>query len=234
MSAVDEDDEPIDFDIKKIRVTVTTSTSKLKKSNPIVKLNRLTKEEILKHTKIQTYDSKRKTKPNDDETPYITRSKVQKEKLIESGESSSLVHKRKSDTAAANLTHSKKQKLSNSTGLPKSEIVSIPPKEQYNSEKSSSKRIDDTAVAVLPFRMKEIVWGKIKGWPHWPAEITGIEGKRYEVTWFNDYRKSKLFQSQISKFTRNFDEHAVKFSTSVGLETAAKEALICLAQRSKK
>lgn len=29
-------------------------------------------------------------------------------------------------------------------------------------------------IALLPFQTGEIVWGKINGWPHWPAKITKI------------------------------------------------------------
>lgn len=51
-----------------------------------------------------------------------------------------------------------------------------------------------------------------------------------EVIWFNDYRKTKLYRSQLFKFTPNIDEFAKKFKGTAGLETAAKEALYSYGQ----
>lgn len=62
-------------------------------------------------------------------------------------------------------------------------------------QKSSNDRSDMTskAVAIFPFDVD----GKIRGWPHWPAKVLRIERRRFEVEWFNDYRRTKLFRSQM-------------------------------------
>lgn len=242
VSIVDDDDNQIDFDTKKIKVTVTTSFPKINKYSPVVKLKRLTEQEISEYTKIRT-DRKSSYNQNVPVTlnmpgGILTRSK--KQKFIESGGIIPVYEstlKRKSDFEKTLIPHPKKQKLSNDKGLPKSEIIPIASNEQSKFEASKrmeTQQIPNTTVAVMPFKINEIVWGKIRGWPHWPARITVLEGRRYEVIWFNDYRKSKLFPSQVFKFTENFEKFAVKFPNSVGLQTAAKEALIFMAHLSKK
>lgn len=47
------------------------------------------------------------------------------------------------------------------------------------------------------------------------------------VRWFNDYRVTKLYRTQLFKILNNFDQFAKKIPDTVGLETAAREALIC-------
>lgn len=122
--------------------------------------------------------------------------------------------KRKLD---ALIKKTKKQKSSEQMGLPITEVVT-----------SNINTKNENIVSVLEFARGEIVWGKLRGWPHWPAKIKRIEQKKYEVVWFNDYRKSKLFRSQIYKFCKNFDEFSKKFGKTIGLETAAKEALLSM------
>lgn len=57
-----------------------------------------------------------------------------------------------------------------------------------------------------------------------------MSGRRAVVFWFNDYRKTNLYRTQIFKFLVNFDEFSKRFSDTVGLEAAAKEALIVYGQ----
>lgn len=88
-----------------------------------------------------------------------------------------------------------------------------------------------TVVAQVQFKVGEIVWARIKGYPSWSARIISFPSNKMAwVTWFNDYRKTKLYRTQLYKFLLNFDEFAKRFKDSVGLETAAKEALICYGQ----
>lgn len=88
-----------------------------------------------------------------------------------------------------------------------------------------------TMVSQIQFSVGEIVWARIKGHPHWPARIVSFPSNKMAwVTWFNDYRKTKLYRTQLFKFLLNFDEFAKRFKDSVGLETAAREALICYGQ----
>lgn len=82
-------------------------------------------------------------------------------------------------------------------------------------------------IARVEFRVQEVVWAKIKGSPHWPAKINSFPSNRTaEVVWFNDYRKTKIFKTQLFKFLVYFDEFAKKFNDTVGLEAAAKEGLM--------
>lgn len=90
-----------------------------------------------------------------------------------------------------------------------------------------------TTVAVIPFTVNEVVWGKIRGWAHWPAKIIRIENRRYVVEWFNDYRSTSLFKSQIFKFYPNFSLFADKFNSTVGLKDAAHEAMLYLKSQKK-
>lgn len=47
----------------------------------------------------------------------------------------------------------------------------------------------------------------------------------YEISWYNDYRKSKIYKSQAHKFLNNFEEFSAKFDDIIGLRTAAFEAM---------
>lgn len=85
------------------------------------------------------------------------------------------------------------------------------------------------------FKVGEVVWAKLRGFPCWPARIEKIIGDKkqlIEIFWFNDYRKSKVYRSQIFNFHDNFSQFSKEFESHVGLETAAKEALIYLARKS--
>lgn len=96
--SVTKNDEPIDIDLNKIKVTMT-STIETKKL-PIVKLKRWTKEEIENYTKIQR--------------PILQVSKktAQNETIMNT--------KRKSDSEFGYMTHAKVRKLYKDMALPKS------------------------------------------------------------------------------------------------------------------
>lgn len=86
-------------------------------------------------------------------------------------------------------------------------------------------------MAIPEFKLKEIVWAKIKGFPHWPATVEKIYGKTNqmaEIFWLNDYRRSKILKTQMFKFVKNFDMYAKDYDKYIGLETAVKEAMILL------
>lgn len=42
-----------------------------------------------------------------------------------------------------------------------------------------------------------------------------MELRRYDVFWFNDYRRSKIFRTQIFKFYENIPKYAEKFNSSI-------------------
>lgn len=77
----------------------------------------------------------------------------------------------------------------------------------------------------------EIVWGKLKGWPAWPARIKQISANKIEIVWFNDYRRSYVFKNQIFKFHANYEQFSKNAQTRIGLETAIKEAVLFAASR---
>lgn len=81
------------------------------------------------------------------------------------------------------------------------------------------------------------MWAKIKGHPYWPAKFERIYGQKnqmVEVYWMNDYRRTKFFRTQLKKFYKHFDEFKENFSKYIGLETAARAAIIYLANRNQK
>lgn len=81
-------------------------------------------------------------------------------------------------------------------------------------------------IAIQDFAINEVVWGKFKGWPHWPARVVAINTKKIEIVWFNDYRKSQMFRSQLFKFKSNFENFTKKCHTNAKLDTATKEAIL--------
>lgn len=144
--------------------------------------------------------------------------------------------KRKSDIGAGMMTRSKKPKTLADTGLPPT--TEIMDESSPNTSIERTKPVTSTNTIsnpALEFKVGEVIWGKIRGSVHWPAIITGIiHGKRcqrFELLWFNNYLKTIVFRSQLFKFESNINEFSKMFPTTIGLETAAKEALIFLASK---
>lgn len=133
--------------------------------------------------------------------------------------------KRKSDCSIGDDLKCKKKKITRNT--------IIETKESENAmEASSDQNISSTVtIAVNLFVVGEVIWGKIRGWPHWPAKIIHLKGKFFEVEWFNDYRTTKLYRSQVYKFYPNYDLFAEKFDKTVGLKTAANDALLYISSK---
>lgn len=225
LTSTDEEGRPIEPDSDKVKVTVTvTENDQTNHSNrfPVVLLKRLSKCTIEKYT-----NPKSAVTENRPQHRYATRGKQQFSSKESTKNEPKPELKRKSELESAKLNIPKKQKVAKENVLPQTiELV-----ENVNEICKPVTKIstENNIIAVLDYSLHEIVWGKIRGWPHWPAKITSIEGRRYEVIWFNDYRKSKLFRSQLFKFFKNYDEFSKLFDQKVGLETAAKEAVILLA-----
>lgn len=245
--SVKENDQLIDFNRETIKVTVTDQTNQW---NPVVRLKRLTHLDILKYEKrlesksikpIANTSEVSKVNYSEVESTYdadinnglrihMTRSKTQRtiDNRVENcmGNQKMINSKRKSEIEISQLTHSKKAKSSKDKGIPATtevpQIIEEIPK------------ITKKTIAIVDFKLKEVVWAKIRGSHHWPAEIISIKKRQYQVRWFNDYRTTNVFRTQLYKFKSNFHEFAKKFSTSIPLETAAKEALLVLANRSEK
>lgn len=134
-----------------------------------------------------------------------------------------MTEKRKSAVPSETITTSKRRKLSNEPlpGTVSKDVIT-------NCNDTNKKTI-----AVLPFKIGEVVWCKIRGSSHWPAKILSYDNRKFDVFWFNDYRRSKVFTSQLFKFGKYFNEFAKKFNSSIRLETAAKEALLYLGQKTR-
>lgn len=82
-------------------------------------------------------------------------------------------------------------------------------------------------IAPIVFQIGEVVWAKIKGSAHWPAKIKSFpSSKMVIVVWFNDYRTTKIYRTQVFKFLIHFDTFAKSFDRVVGLKKAAQEGLI--------
>lgn len=88
---------------------------------------------------------------------------------------------------------------------------------------------DNLFIAEIDFRIGDVIWAKLKGSPYWPAKVERIYGAKnqmMEVLWFNDCRRSKIFKTQGECFLKNFEKNSKFFKTHIGLETAAKEAVM--------
>lgn len=210
---------PVDMHTK-IHVCVTKDLS--------VRLDRLTKDEI--DRKIKEIESPStaftenqqiiaSAESNGKFEVRITRSKAKQALVSKHNQSRSKLNK-----SNENRTNEKKV-----GGLKrKSENIN-----DRNSESTSAKRrkLEPNEIAELEYSIGEVIWAKIRGFPCWPARIVGIKSGKtqsYDIIWFNDYRRSNVFKTQIFKFHPNYERFSIKFSTHMGLETAAKEALIHL------
>lgn len=131
------------------------------------------------------------------------------------------ISKRKSDFNYN--TRSKRQKLNENENLSESTIVNV------ETKKTKAKKTNNALC--IEYTIGEVVWGKIRGSPDWPAKIVNKIDRKYELLWFNDYRKTMVFYSSLSKFYDNFEKFSKHFETKVGLECAAKEALLYLASK---
>lgn len=225
VTSTDEDGREIDSDLNKIKVTVSESRTDLYDSYtnrfPLVRLTRLSKYTIEKYT--QNIITTTHNHNNNKTETTANRNHSDLKSLLKT--------KRKSDLGSEALTIPKKQKLAKGNGLPQT-IQKVDANEICTEKRKDSTEINgNNVVSNLTYTLNEVVWGKIRGWPHWPARITSIEGRRYQVQWFNDYRNSKLFRAQLFKFYKNYDEFSKPFAQKVGLETAAKEAVIFLAHK---
>lgn len=250
------DNEPIDFDMDRVTVTVTS---------PIVCLKRLTNAEISRYVDGSQISLKRKS---DVSTQMMTRAKKQKISTVLQNVNASNVepHKQTSNEMIhdsnkhhTNETKSNKEKTSDPVpSYALRTMVSKRPSQrtsthiQTNLENRQHSSIErrkcgilneetdgastfakDRTVALPDFSVDDIVWAKLRGSPHWPARIVAIENGRFEIYWYNDYRKSKVNRSQLFKFHVNFDTFSKKGNSNVHLETAIKEALITLASKAK-
>lgn len=105
-------------------------------------------------------------------------------------------------------------------------------KKNYDSDK---KEPESKAIVKMAFQIDDAVWVKIRGHPTWPAKIEKFHYGRtlmVDVFWFNDYRRTKVFGSQLQNFLLNLQTYKHTFQNHIGLETAVKEAMIYLTSKS--
>ena len=64
----------------------------------------------------------------------------------------------------------------------------------------------------VSFHVGEVVWAKIRGYPHWPAIITGIEDdnkeKKYAVSFIGDNTHASLAKKYLVKFEKGLKLYA--------------------------
>lgn len=205
--------ERIQFDPERIKVSVTT---------PVVVIKKLSEKEIFEilHTgKTENQLNSNQKRDSDIPTTSMVQAKRQK---VHDTELPTTVQTNSKDVAALKSTC--RPQLSPvaermSTSCTHSNITAANSIGNIDSQSTSN------TVSVLEFELNEVIWAKIKGFTEWPAKIVGIEKNKYEIFWFNDYRRSKVFRSQIKKFN---NENFEKFSKNkrLGLEAAIKEAIL--------
>lgn len=196
-SLTDENGEQVNFDPNRIKVSLT---------EPIVRLVRLSREDLEKALNPGHKPAAVKPQP-------ITRVKKRKhDKLSDANiysdlhSESTIKQKPKTDTGLNTLvenqpvvTHAKKRKhdeLSDSNKCP--EVHSESTTTMMKEAKSSG----SNALAQIPYSVDEVVFTKLKGFPHWPSRILRSDKNKYEIYWFKDYRTSMVFHTQIFKFLR--------------------------------
>lgn len=69
-------------------------------------------------------------------------------------------------------------------------------------------------VAKIEFKINEVIWCKIRGWPAWPCRIRTFVKNMAIVVWFNDYRITKVYRTQLQKFlTNSIHMHKISMET---------------------
>lgn len=145
-------------------------------------------------------------------------------------------------TTSSKKTVSSKRKRNDETGttLPTTKKTKFTENKDFEDTvhggKTTNKGAEEVkTICIIPFSVDEVIWDKIRGWPHWPCRILEIDTRRnrFKVYWFNDYRTTNLYRSQIFKFYANFDIFAEKFATTIGLKDAAREAMLYIVEKKK-
>ena len=63
----------------------------------------------------------------------------------------------------------------------------------------------------VPFNVGEVIWAKIRGYPWWPAQITGTEDdnreKKYAVSFIGDNTHASLAKKILKKFEKEYKNY---------------------------
>lgn len=62
------------------------------------------------------------------------------------------------------------------------------------------------------YKINQVIWGKVSGYPWWPGFIKSIKKNTYEISFFGDFTRSYLKKSKIKKFN-NESIHSKAYST---------------------
>lgn len=209
---------------------ITTS----EKVNRIEQSNNVTEQNETKVINKRQQNAKRLREPESKYEGMMTRSKrrkIEQDNRAEAGDSNDNFIKRtnnlsiflkrltEEDLVKAGV-YTQKTSSSKDDNVPKRENLMIEPKHE-------SKQL---AISIPDFVLNEIVWAKIRGSAPWPARIDRISLTKngiqvFEIVWYNDYRRSKIYKTQLNKFLENFEKFAPRFDDVIGLRTAAFEAM---------
>lgn len=240
----------VNFDVKRINVQIRQIKRRLNEtliSTKSTKINvrnkesqqtdhdcRITRSKTLKRKsdavgdprsgkqKIRKLNDSQKESQQSDHDCRETRSKT--DKLVETFKTKRLVVK------LTRITDKEiKSRANSSQVLGSEEVHTIKHNASHVVVAASQTKPPKKVVALPDFKVNEVVWGKIRGFVAWPAKIIEINNKQYSVHWFNDYRTSKLYKSQLLNFYQNFEKCAENFDKKIGLKTAAQEAMMYLA-----
>lgn len=250
LSMCDEDDSPIEVetsDVAKVKVFVeeTEKDIQLPKTRDfVIRLKQLTLSEIQKHTEKpnvvlhNTVDDNENKRHNQKrkyvaKSQYLTRSK--RRKLDETISTHIETQNNGSEKSSVALSSSNLlvAPIANMEPSADSQNVERAASEETGTSNASTINGSNHAMAICtqPPKVGEVIWGKIRGWPHWPGKIVHIFPRQFEVIWYNDFRVTKLYRSQIFKFVANFQIFAEKFDTTIGLREAAEQAMHDLMKR---
>lgn len=194
---------PTDDFKKKIKITCTNI------SNPVVKLNRLTADEILMWTNgdEKCQSNKTNVKKRKSENGYMTRSKKQK-----------LNDKKISPSKPDDETKPK-------TSASRTNAVVLP---KRNNARRSKIRFPELAKrtpnALMPMIHKnELVWAYIKGFPAWPGVVEEVLAGRYSIHFFGDYTRATVTRRNIMNYYEGFEKFSSNFG-NIKLHRAIEEA----------
>nr|CDS28323.1 PWWP domain containing protein 2A [Hymenolepis microstoma] len=82
----------------------------------------------------------------------------------------------------------------------------------------------------ITFRMGDVVWGKLSGWPWWPARVTRLCLRSpysciAQITWFGTNETNELSCDKILPFLANYEKKLDKRKYKQGKQNSYKKAI---------
>lgn len=111
-------------------------------------------------------------------------------------------------------------------------LVNIPKRARMDiqEKKPQRKQIKRTCQSLMQqsFRVNDLVWAYVRGFPYWPGVIEGITLKgKYTVHFFGDYTRSDIGRRNVISFYEGFEQYSNNFG-NVKLQRAINKARILL------